>query len=378
MWPQRPQGACGVTREVVVDLGTLAAYDFVLPEGQIAAVPAEERDGSRLLVVGPAGCEDRCFRDLVAMVRPGDLLVVNDVAVQAARVFVERVSGGRVELLFLDALSAVQATYRCMMRSRRTVRVGEVLRLALADGGHLSLELVGRCAEGYVEVRFLDGAAGAVALEGVGELPLPPYIQKRRRALGVPEYGGEDAERYQTVYARAGAAVAAPTAGLHFTHGLLAALKAQGVEIATLRLDVGLGTFQPVRETDLSRHVMHAESYHIDAALVAAVAATRRRGGRVVAVGTTVVRALEDQAQRFGELREGCWETRIFIRPGHVFGGVDVMVTNFHLPQSTLLMLVCAFGGYARVMAAYAHAVAAGYRFFSYGDAMLLFPEGVA
>ena len=292
-------------------------------------------------------------------------------AVQAARVYGRRESGGRVELLFLDDLGEEREWYRCLMGARRSPRVGEFLHLDEGDGG-VYLEVGARVGDGRL-VRFF-GVKGCELLARFGEMPLPPYILKRRAAMGRSRVEAYDGERYQTVYAREGAAVAAPTAGLHFTEALLSELGSKGVACASLRLDVGPGTFQPVRVERVEGHVMHSERYWISPQLVSAVSDLRARGGRLLAVGTTVVRALEDQFRRFGGLEAGVFDTALFIRPGYRFGMVDLMLTNFHLPASTLLMLVCAFGGYERVMAAYAHAVAQGYRFFSYGDAMLLLP----
>ena len=336
-------------------------FHYDLPEALIAQAPLPERSASRLLVVPPQGAAfvDQQVRDLVQWLRPGDLLVFNDTRVIPARVFGQKETGGRVEILIERLLPNNCA--RAQVGASKSPKPGS--RIALDAGGEL--EVLGRDGEFY-QLRFhVDGALESWLLKA-GRLPLPPYIQR--------DAGVDDDERYQTVFARELGAVAAPTAGLHFDQALLDALRGQGVEFGHVTLHVGAGTFQPVRVDDIHQHRMHSEWLNVGAALVEQMRATRARGGRVVAVGTTVVRALES-ASRDGEVQPFAGETQIFIFPGYRIRSVDALVTNFHLPESTLLMLVSAFSGKARVFAAYEHAVREQYRFFSYGDAMLLFPE---
>ena len=336
-------------------------FHYDLPEALIAQAPLPERSASRLLVVPPQGAAfvDQQVRDLVQWLRPGDLLVFNDTRVIPARVFGQKETGGRVEILIERLLPDNCA--RAQVGASKSPKPGS--RIALDAGGEV--EVLGRDGEFY-QLRFhVHGALESWLLKA-GRLPLPPYIQR--------DAGVDDDERYQTVFARELGAVAAPTAGLHFDQGLLDALRGQGVEFGHVTLHVGAGTFQPVRVDDIHQHRMHSEWLNVGAALVEQMRATRARGGRVVAVGTTVVRALES-ASRDGEVQPFAGETQIFIFPGYRIRSVDALVTNFHLPESTLLMLVSAFSGKARVFAAYEHAVREQYRFFSYGDAMLLFPE---
>ena len=324
--------------------------DYELPEGLIATHPAERREDARLLEVGE-GLGHHRVADLPGRLQPGDLLVVNDTRVNHARLEARRATGGRVEVFLLDERTA-------MCRPARKLRAGELL--AVGEG---HIELVGRTDELF-EVRCEPSAEALMAAHG--EVPLPPY-------LGRPAEP-EDRERYQTVYARHPGAVAAPTAGLHLSEALLAALEARGVGLATVTLHVGAGTFRSLRPEDLERGELHPERYAVPEATAEAVAACR---GRVVAVGTTVTRTLE-QAGADGVLRPGSGVTRLFLRPGHRFRQVDALLTNFHLPRSSLLLLVCAFGGRERVLAAYAEAIRHAYRFYSYGDAMLLLPGGGA
>lgn len=336
-------------------------FHYELPEALIAQAPLPERSASRLLVVPPQGAAfvDQQVRDLVQWLRPGDLLVFNDTRVIPARVFGQKETGGRVEILIERLLPDNYA--RAQVGSSKSPKPGS--RIALDAGGEV--EVLGRDGEFY-QLRFhVDDALESWLLKA-GRLPLPPYIQR--------EAGVDDDERYQTVFARELGAVAAPTAGLHFDQALLDALRAQGVEFGHVTLHVGAGTFQPVRVDDIHQHRMHSEWLNVGAALVEQMRATRARGGRVVAVGTTVVRALES-ASRDGQVQPFAGETQIFIFPGYRIRSVDALLTNFHLPESTLLMLVSAFSGKARVFSAYEHAVREQYRFFSYGDAMLLFPE---
>ncbi|KAF1707623.1 tRNA preQ1(34) S-adenosylmethionine ribosyltransferase-isomerase QueA [Pseudoxanthomonas sacheonensis] len=336
-------------------------FHYELPPGLIAQEPLAERSASRLLVVpaGDAPFADRQVRDLPQLLRKGDLLVFNDTRVIPARLFGQKQSGGRVEILIERLLPDNRA--RVQIGASKSPKPGG--RIALDAGGEA--EVLGRDGEFY-QLRFhVDGALESWLLKA-GRLPLPPYIHR--------DPGIDDDERYQTVFARELGAVAAPTAGLHFDDALLETLRAQGIEFGHVTLHVGAGTFQPVRVDDVREHRMHSEWLNVGAALVEQVRAARARGGRGIAVGTTVVRALES-ALRDGELQPFAGETRIFIFPGYRIRSVDAMLTNFHLPESTLLMLVSAFAGKDRVFAAYEHAVREKYRFFSYGDAMLLFPE---
>ena len=337
-------------------------FSFDLPAGLIAQTPLPERAASRLLHLDAAGAiADRRFRDLPDLLRPGDLLVLNDTRVIPARLLGRKASGGRVEVLVERLLGAGRVL--AQVRASKAPREGARLHLE----GPIEAEVLGR--DGEFFVLELRGDADALTLlERHGHMPLPPYIAR-------PD-GTADRERYQTVFAREPGAVAAPTAGLHFEAGLLEALAAAGVDIAYVTLHVGAGTFQPLRVERLEEHRMHAERVDVGAAACAKVAAARERGGRVVAVGTTVVRSLETAA-RCGPLQPFAGDTRLFITPGFGFRVVDALLTNFHLPESTLLMLVCAFGGYDAVMRAYRHAVEQRYRFFSYGDAMFVERQGL-
>jgi S-adenosylmethionine:tRNA ribosyltransferase-isomerase len=331
-------------------------YDYSLPQSLIAQHPAAERSASRLLHL-PAGAapQDRAMLDLPKLLRANDLLVFNDTRVIPARLFGRKDSGGRVQILVERVLGDREVV--AQLGVSKTPRAGGVIEVS---GERFTV--LGRD-EDLFTLRFEGEGTVMEFLERAGTLPLPPYIRHQPDAA--------DAERYQTVFAREPGAVAAPTAGLHFDEPLLASLRQRGIETATLTLHVGAGTFQPIRVDDLAQHRMHAERYDVPSALVGAIAQTRESGGRVVAVGTTVTRALESAAAD-GTLAAGAGETRLFITPGFEFRVVDVLLTNFHLPQSTLLMLVCAFGGRERVIEAYRHAVRKRYRFFSYGDAMLI------
>ena len=333
-------------------------FDYLLPDELIARYPPERRGDSRLLHVDPeadayADCQ---FADLPGLFRRGDLLVFNDTRVIKARLFGEKASGGRIEALIERVLSEREAL--AFIRASKSPRPGSRLRFA----GAFEAEVVGR--EGDLFRLAFDPARSVLDwLDAYGQLPLPPYIDRAAEA--------DDEARYQTVYAREPGAVAAPTAGLHFDDTMLARLSMLGVETAFVTLHVGAGTFQPVRVEAIAEHRMHSERYVIPETTVAAVARARASGGRVCAVGTTSLRALESAA-RDGELRAGQDETDIFITPGYRFRVVERLLTNFHLPKSTLLMLVSAFAGHDLMRRAYAHAVAERYRFFSYGDAMLI------
>ena len=339
-------------------------FQYRLPEELIAQAPLAERSASRLLVVPPAPSElqDLQVRDLPDLLQPGDLLVFNDTRVIPARLFGQKASGGRVEILIERLLGGQQA--RAQIGASKSPKAGG--RITLDAGGQA--EVLGRDGEFYV-LSFEVPEPLEQWLLHAGRLPLPPYIRR--------EPGLDDRERYQTVFARETGAVAAPTAGLHFDEPLLARLRERGVEFGHVTLHVGAGTFQPVRVESLEDHVMHREWLNVGAGLVEQVRRTRARGGRVVAVGTTVVRSLES-AMRDGELQPFAGETQIFIIPGYRIRSVDAMVTNFHLPESTLLMMVSAFAGRERIFQAYAHAIEHRYRFFSYGDAMLLWSAHAA
>ena len=323
-----------------------------MPAGLIAQQPTERREHSRLLVLPARGSlQHRRFAALPVLLRAGDLLIANDTRVRRARLRAKRRGGGAAELLLLHPLA--DHSWEAMVRPAQRIRVGD--RLELAPGAHV--DVIGRTAEGNRIVRFA-GLDAVEAMERFGELPLPPYIKKPPPKA---------AARYQTVYAAHDGSAAAPTAGLHFSTQLIARLKTAGAGWTTITLHVGSGTFRPVRSDDLSEHVMHAERYEISSSAAAAITRTRAIGGRIVAVGTTVLRALEASGGQ-----AGAQSTDLFIYPPYRFKLVDVLITNFHLPRSTLLMLACAFGGKERVMSAYAEAIRLGYRFYSFGDAMLI------
>lgn len=332
-------------------------FYFELPESLIAKAPTEERRGSRLLCLnGETGeLAHRRFSDLLDLVDPGDLLVFNDTRVIPARLFAQKASGGKLEILIERVLDEHRALAH--IRSSKSPKPGS--EILLEDG--TVLKMAARH-DALFELEFPEEGALAV-LERLGHMPLPPYIDRADTEA--------DKERYQTVYSRNAGAVAAPTAGLHFDDEMIESLRAKGVETAFVTLHVGAGTFQPVRVDDIHTHKMHTEILDVPEVVCAAVAACKARGGRVIAVGTTSVRALESAAAS-GKLKPTRGETDIFIYPGYKFRVVDRLITNFHLPESTLLMLVSAFAGYQNTMNAYAAAVENEYRFFSYGDAMLI------
>ncbi len=339
----------------------ISDYDYDLPEELIAQAPIEPRDAARLLVVPTGGpFAHRMIADLPELLAPGDLLVLNDTRVIPARLLGKKESGGKVELLLCEPLAGgLGRRWRAMGQASKAIRAGARL---LFDGLTATVE----ASEGagfYTVVLDREGADLEEALARAGRLPLPPYIRR--------EPDEHDLERYQTVLARSPGSAAAPTAGLHFTPALLERLAARGVERTTVTLHVGPGTFLPVRAERLDDHRMHGERFEVPEQAVAAVARARARGGRVVAVGTTSARTLES-AWSGGRLVAGEGRTELFIRPGHPFGAVDGLLTNFHLPRSTLLVLACALGGRERILDAYREAVARRYRFFSYGDAMLI------
>jgi S-adenosylmethionine:tRNA ribosyltransferase-isomerase len=331
-------------------------FDFVLPERLIAQHPAAQRGGSRLLHAHDGVLEDRRFAELPELVRADDVLVLNDTRVIKARLCGSRETGGKVEVLVERVLDGHEVL--AQVRASHAPRAGSFLHLA----DTLQVEVLGREGE-FFRLRFVSGEDVLDLLDRHGQLPLPPYITHAA--------DDEDEQRYQTVFASVAGAVAAPTAGLHFDEAMLQALRDKGVRIVYVTLHVGAGTFQPVRVDRIHEHTMHSERYDIPRATVDAIAQARGAGGRVIAAGTTSLRALESAAMS-GELVAGESETQIFITPGYRFKVVDVLLTNFHLPRSTLLMLVCAFGGMNEMLAAYRHAVEKEYRFFSYGDAMLI------
>ena len=333
---------------------SLSDFDFVLPQELIAQTPLAQRSASRLLQVDGDTLRDRDFADVVDVFAPGDLLVFNDTRVLKARFFGIKETGGKVEVLVERVVDS--RTVHAQVRASKSPLPGSVIRLADA------FDVVAGVRVGeFFTLQFPDDVF--TLIEAHGRLPLPPYIEHDADAF--------DETRYQTVYARHPGAVAAPTAGLHFDEALLARLKEKGVNFAFVTLHVGAGTFQPVRSEELAQHQMHSEWYTIGDDTVAAVRAAKASGRQVIAVGTTSMRALESASQS-GELIAQSADTALFITPGYRFRTVDRLVTNFHLPKSTLLMLVSAFAGYAQIRAAYQHAIAERYRFFSYGDAMLL------
>jgi S-adenosylmethionine:tRNA ribosyltransferase-isomerase len=336
---------------------SLGDFDFALPSELIAQHPAPERSASRLLDATGASPVDRVFRELPALLDAGDLLVFNDTKVIKARLFGAKHSGGSVEALIERVLPGHEVLAH--LRASKSPKPGS--RIRFADS--FDAEMLGREGPDGSLFRLRFPADPLLLLEAHGHVPLPPYITHVDSA--------DDAARYQTVFARQPGAVAAPTAALHFDAAVLAALAERGVATANVTLHVGAGTFQPVRSERLAEHKMHSEWFEVAAPTVAAIEAARARGGRIVAVGTTTLRALESAALG-GALQAGARETDIFITPGFGFRVVDRLLTNFHLPKSTLMMLVSAFAGFDRVKALYAHAIARRYRFFSYGDAMLL------
>ena len=347
---------------------TLADFDFDLPEALIAQHPTAVRSASRLLDGRAADPVDRGFADLPQLLNAGDLLLFNDTKVVKARLFGEKASGGKLEMLIERVLpaSTESATNRevvAHIKVSKKPSIGSVLNMAVGADGKPAFQatLLGRWPdESGALFRFQLTDDAYDLMTTYGHVPLPPYITHADDAT--------DLARYQTVFAKHPGAVAAPTAALHFDEGVLAALSARGIETAHITLHVGAGTFAPVKTDDLSAHKMHAERYHVPPATIAAIDACRARGGRVVAVGTTSVRAIESWANN-GQTHG---DTDIFITPGYTFKVVDSLITNFHLPKSTLMMLISAFAGYPHVMALYRHAILSSYRFFSYGDAMLL------
>jgi S-adenosylmethionine:tRNA ribosyltransferase-isomerase len=362
----------------------LAEFDYELPADRIAQRPLAERDASRLLLVSreSASLEDRAFRDLPGLLRGDELIVVNNARVIPARLFGRRAGvhaqpvgrhsrarrehlAAEIEVLLTRRLGPEE--WEALVRPGRKIRTGE--RIAFGEG-ELVAEVVGRGEYGLRRLRFPAGEEILEVITRIGHVPLPPYIRRADEP--------QDRERYQTVFAEEPGAVAAPTAALHFTPAILNEIRGRGAEVCALTLHVGLGTFQPIRTETVEAHRMHVEPYEINAEVAERIRSAKRAGRPVLAVGTTVVRALEDAAQKALErgagelLAAGRADADIFIRPGHNFRIVDQLLTNFHLPRSSLLVMVSAFAGRERILAAYRHAVAAGYRFYSYGDAMLI------
>jgi S-adenosylmethionine:tRNA ribosyltransferase-isomerase len=341
-------------------------FDFQLPDALIAQHPASTRSASRLLDGSSAQPVDRVFHQLPSLLKAGDLLVFNDTQVVKARLFGEKFTGGKLELLIERVVQGNEVVAH--MKVSKKPRLGGVLHMV----GGFTATLIGRWPQDDGPLfRFMLSDDPYAVMERHGHMPLPPYIERHQSGTLSPNDvadEAEDAQRYQTVFAKHPGAVAAPTAALHFDEALLAALEAQGVQRASVTLHVGAGTFQPVKAEHIADHVMHFERYAIPPATLQAIADCKARGGKVVAVGTTSVRSLETWAKT----GQASGDTNIFITPGFEFKVVDTLITNFHLPKSTLMMLVSAFAGYERVMALYQHAIAEKYRFFSYGDSMLL------
>ena len=333
-------------------------FHYLLPEHLIAQQPLPERDASRLLCVNKqsGALVDRQFTDFIDLVNANDLLVFNDTKVIPARLYGQKASGGKVEILIERIYDDHHAIAH--VKASKTPRADAIITL---DQG-FACTVLGRSGSLF-QLAFHGDCSIWEILEQIGHIPLPPYITREDEAA--------DQDRYQTVFAKQLGAVAAPTAGLHFNNAMMAKLEAKAIAKAFVTLHVGSGTFQPVRTENLGDHIMHKEYYAVPPETVAAIQQTRANGGRVIAIGTTAVRALESAA-RSGELQAGFGDTDLFITPGYTFKAVDALLTNFHLPESTLLMLVSAFAGYQPIMAAYQHAIAQSYRFFSYGDAMFL------
>jgi S-adenosylmethionine:tRNA ribosyltransferase-isomerase len=336
---------------------TLSDFDYALPADLIAQEPAYERTSSRLLHVAGSSLDDLHFRDLLELIAPDDLIVFNDTRVIRARLFGRKPTGGRVEALIERIVDRNEAWLQ--IKASHMPKIGSSIEFA----ERASATVVARN-ERLFRLRFAIDEPLQEWLERHGEVPLPPYITRQS--------GSDDASRYQTVYAQYAGAVAAPTAGLHFDTSMLAAIAQRGAGTAFVTLHVGAGTFAPVESDDLSLHRMHAERFDVPAATAEAVALARARGGRILAVGTTTLRALESATDARGDVRQVAGDTRLFITPGFRFRVVDRLLTNFHLPKSTLLVLVSAFAGVETIRRAYGHAIAMRYRFFSYGDAMLL------
>jgi S-adenosylmethionine:tRNA ribosyltransferase-isomerase len=337
-------------------------FTYHLPQDLIARHPPEKRDGSRLMLLdrSSGSIAEDTFCNLQVYLRPGDLLVMNDTRVIPARLFGRKPTGGKVEIFLLRRLTGCGEQWECLLRSSKKFREGQNI---LLESG-MTAVVLSRCVSENWLVEFTGKEPFDTWLEREGHIPLPPYFQR-------DDCSG-DRERYQTVIAREPGAVAAPTAGLHFTHELLARLESNGIETAFLTLHTGLGTFQPVRVAHVEEHQIHTERYVIPSKTAEAVNRTKAAGGRVIAVGTTSARTLEYSAQQFGHVVTGSGEADIYIYPGYRFKVIDALITNFHLPESTLLMLVSALAGREFVLEAYREAVSRGFRFYSYGDAMFI------
>ena len=337
-------------------------FDYHLPAELIARYPAPERDASRLLLLnrGSKRIAEDLFRNISSHLVPGDLLVMNDTRVMPARIFGNKDSGGKAEIFLVRRTEDAAERWTCLLRASKKFRNGQVIHLAAG----MKATVCGRSDGDSWLVEFAGDEPFEDWLEREGHIPLPPYLQR--------EDDVDDRERYQTVYSRITGAVAAPTAGLHFTQGLLAELEAKGVRIAYLTLHTGLGTFQPVRVERIEEHRIHTEHYSIPVATAEEIRSAKARGNRVIAVGTTTTRTLEYVSNSDGTVPSGSGEADIYIVPGYRFKVVDALITNFHLPESTLLMLVSAFAGHEYTLAAYREAVSRGFRFYSYGDAMLI------
>jgi S-adenosylmethionine:tRNA ribosyltransferase-isomerase len=363
---------------------TLADFDYALPEDRIALHPASPRDAARLMVVRPGGAPeiaDHVFRDLPELLSPGDLLVFNDTKVIPARlegIRTREENSVRIEALLVRRRD--DCTWDAFARPGKRLKIGDRVtfgeRGSVCLMGSLQAEIIAKGEEGIVTLRFdRSGAHLDEAIALIGAMPLPPYILEARRRAGEGE-DAHDREDYQTIFAVREGSIAAPTASLHFSPGLIEQFERRGVGHLFVTLHVGAGTFLPVKAERIEEHRMHAEWGEVNAHAAARINAVRRAGGRVIAVGTTACRLVESAAREDGEIRPFLGETAIFIRPGHRFRATDALITNFHLPKSTLLMLVAAFSGLATMRRAYAHAIERGYRFYSYGDASLLFPAG--
>ncbi|MBF0147900.1 MAG: tRNA preQ1(34) S-adenosylmethionine ribosyltransferase-isomerase QueA [Magnetococcales bacterium] len=340
---------------------SLDQFEFTLPRERIAQIPATPRDSARLLVSRREGILDRNVFDLPSLLQPGDLLIFNDTRVLAARLLGHRPTGGRMEVFLLRPVEK-EGIWEALVKSNKRVHPGGRVRI----GPDFEVEILERCRAGFQVALHHPGHSLESVLDRYGRVPLPPYIE--------PVPGRGDRERYQTVFARHGGAVAAPTAGLHFTRELLQVLHDRGIACAWTTLHVGLGTFQPLRELTPSGQKLHAEWCRLPTETVTAIRETRARGGRVVAVGTTVARTLESAVRQRGGLDSWEGETELFLQPGDEFRVIDGLITNFHLPRSSLLLLVAAFVGLQRLDRDYDHALTQGYRFYSYGDASLLWP----
>jgi S-adenosylmethionine:tRNA ribosyltransferase-isomerase len=363
-WDIQSKVASSARAKVAADRGRdmhmrVDDFDYELPEELIAQTPIERRDASRLMVLrrDVQSIEHRSFSELPAFLRSGDALVINDTRVIPARLWGRRETGGKVELLLLE--ETAPGVWECLARPGKRANVGE--RLSFGSG-RMTGNVLEKTDYGGRVVSFEAPEGVDRVVDEIGEMPVPHYIKAALR----------DSERYQTVYARTRGSAAAPTAGLHFTPELLGEVARKGVEIVRITLHVGLGTFRPVKTENVEEHVMHSEHYHVSTEAAEAINRTRCAGGRIVAVGTTTVRTLETVAEPNGLIQPGDGWTSIFVYPGYTFRSIDAMVTNFHLPKSTLLMMVSAFAGREFVLSAYRQAIAERYRFFSFGDAMLI------